>query len=93
MSNKQEIKEKADTLTQMTTAFCEAHLNEEYTVLTEKLIRKMSRKREVPFLRGKLEIWAAATIYAIGQINFLFDKSFEPYTTPDDIAKIGRAHV
>ena len=45
----------------------------------------MGRKHEIPFKRGKLEIWASAVIYALGQINFLFDKASEPYTTPDDI--------
>lgn len=40
---------------------------------------KLGRKREVPFQRGKIEIWAAAVVYAIGSPNFLFDKSFEPY--------------
>jgi hypothetical protein len=32
-----------------------------------------------------IEIWAAAIIYAIGQINFLFDQSFLPYNSPDEI--------
>src|SRR3990172_8852779 len=45
----------------------------------------MSRKRQVPFLSGRLEIWAAAVVYAIGDINFLFDKSFKHYATPGDI--------
>lgn len=45
----------------------------------------MGRKREVPFKRGKLEIWAAAVVQAIGSINFLFDKSFEPYITSKQI--------
>ena len=45
----------------------------------------MSRKRTVPFLSGRMEIWAAAVVYALGSINFLFDKSFEPYATADDI--------
>jgi len=39
----------------------------------------------VPFLSGRLKIRAAATAYAIGQINFLFDKSFEPYTDAGDL--------
>ena len=43
--------------------------------LCEKLIRKMSRKRNVPFLSGRMEIWAAAVIHALGSINFLFDTS------------------
>jgi hypothetical protein len=35
----------------------------------------MSRKRNVPFLYGRMEIWAAAIIHALGSINFLFDTS------------------
>jgi len=33
-----------------------------------------------------MEIWVAAIIYAIGSINFLFDKSFEPYVSAQDIS-------
>ena len=43
-------------------------------------------QREVPFVRGRLENWAAAVIYATAQVNFAFDKSQEPHTTPDEIA-------
>lgn len=32
-----------------------------------------------------MEIWAAAIVYALGSINFLFDKSSLPYATPDTI--------
>ena len=54
--------------------------------LCEKLIRKMSRKRNVPFLSGRMEIWAAAVIHALGSINFLFDPNFEPYIGAADIS-------
>ena len=36
-------------------------------------------------MSGKGEIWAAAIIHALGTINFLFDKSFNPYVTIDEI--------
>jgi len=85
MRDKTRINEKAHQLINLTTEFCEQHLDDEYEQLCEKLIRKMSRKRNVPYLSGRIEIWAAGVIYALGQINFLFDRSFEPYATPDDI--------
>lgn len=85
MSDKTRINEKAHQLISLTTEFCEQHLDDEYEQLCEKLIRKMSRKRNVPYLSGGIEIWAAALIYALGQINSLFDRSFEPYATHDDI--------
>lgn len=79
------VEEKVQKLLEMTGGFCKEYLDDDYRQLCEKLIRKMSRKRFVPFLSGRLEIWAAATVYALGSINFLFDKSFKPYATADDI--------
>ena len=84
--NKKEIKERENKLLEMTGMFCSQKLDEDYFQLTEKLIKKMGRKRDVPFKRGKLEIWAAAVIYTVGSINFLFDKSFEPYITTQEIS-------
>lgn len=84
--DKKEIKEREKKLLDMTGIFCSKKLDDDYFQLCEKLIKKMGRKREVPFKRGKLEIWAAAVIYAIGSINFLFDKSFEPYITAQQIS-------
>jgi hypothetical protein len=85
MKDKTLVEEKMQKLIEMTARFCDEYLDEENKQLCEKLIRKMSRKRNVPFLSGKIEIWAAAIVYAIGSINFLFDKKFEPYVSGDDI--------
>ena len=85
MKEKKMIEEKTQQLVGMTGSFCQQFLDEDYRQLCEKLIRKMSRKRAVPFLSGRMEIWAAAVVYALGSINFLFDNSFEPYATADDI--------
>jgi hypothetical protein len=85
MKEKNLIEEKTRQLIGMTGSFCQQFLDEDYRQLCEKLIRKMSRKRAVPFLSGRMEIWAAAVVYALGSINFLFDNSFEPYATADDI--------
>ena len=81
----EDIKEKEKKLIEMVDAFCEAKLDSEYKALCNKLIHKLGRKHDVPFKRGKLENWASGIVYAIGQINYLFDKNFEPYATPDDI--------
>jgi hypothetical protein len=85
MSNRELVQQKKDTLIQMTDGFAERYLDEDYKMLCRKLIEKMSRKRQVPFLSGRLDIWAAAVVYALGQINFLFDKSFEPYVSAPDL--------
>jgi hypothetical protein len=76
---------KQDELIQLTKKFCSEKLNEEYALLAEKLICKLGRKRNVPFLTGQTSIWAAAVIHALGTINFLFDKSAKPYITIDEL--------
>ena len=76
---------RQEKIIELVSGFCDKNLNSEYEELCVKLIEKMGRKHDVPFKRGKLEIWASAVIYALGQINFLFDKTTEPYATPDDI--------
>ncbi len=83
--DKATVQEYTEKLIQMTNGFCDQYLDEEYKALCEKLIQKMSRKRVVPFLSGKIEIWAAAVVYALGGSNFLFDKSSQPYASADDI--------
>lgn len=84
---KEEIKNREKQLLELTGTFCAQKLNDDYYQLCEKLILKLGRKRDVPFKRGKIEIWAAAVVYAIGSINFLFDKSFEPYMTAEQISE------
>ena len=81
----EKTKQKQDEIIEMVTSFCDENLNEEYADLAIKLVEKMGRKHNVPFKRGRLDIWASAVIYCLAQVNFLFDKSFEPYISADDI--------
>jgi len=84
---KEEIRNKEKKLLELTGSFCSQKLDNDYYQLCEKLILKLGRKRDVPFKSGKMEIWAAAIIHAIGSINFLFDKSFEPHVTAEQISE------
>lgn len=93
MTDKEQIKEKQKQLLELTGAFCIQKPDQEYLVLCEKLIRKMGRKRQVPFQKGKIEIWAAAVIQAIGSVNFLFDKSFEPYISAKQLNEYFKTNI
>src|SRR5687767_8348050 len=95
MTDKQRVQAIQRQLTEMTAAVCREHADAEYAQLCEKLIQKMARKRAVPFLSGRPQIWAAAIIHAIGSINFLFDRSFKPYAAPDtlcDYSQVSQAY-
>lgn len=85
MTGKRPVQDRQRQLTEMTAAFCREHVDAEHERLCKRLIDKMARKRAVPFLSGRMEIWAAAIVHALGSINFLFDKSFPPHTSPEAI--------
>ena len=87
MTDKQHVQDLQRQLTERTAAFCQQHLDQEYARLCQKMIGKMARKRTVPFLSGRREIWAAAIVYALGGINFLFDQSFPPHVSSDSLCE------
>ncbi len=87
MPTQQSIKEKKEKLLEMVGTFCSQKLDDDYLQLCEKLVKKLGEQEEVPFKKGKLEICAAAVAYTIGSINFLFDKSFEPYMSADQLCE------
>jgi hypothetical protein len=86
-AEKEKIEAVSNELMRLTGEFCDKYLNEEYKHLCEKLILKMKRKRNVPFMSGRASTWAAGIIYALGQINFLFDGEFEPYVERGEIPR------
>lgn len=72
----------------LTDAVCNQHLNGEYAALARRLAATLARKRPSPIMRGKPEIWACAIIYALGTVNFLFDKSQTPHIRADELCAV-----
>jgi len=72
----------------LTDKVCKEHLNSEYADLARRLAATLARKRPSPIVRGKPEIWACAIIYALGTVNFLFDKSQTPHIRADELCAV-----
>jgi len=85
--DKQELIDRQQKIIDLIRDFCIEKLNDEYLDISERLVKKLGRKRSQPLATGQLQVWAAAVIHAVGTINFLFDKSFKPYSTIDEINK------
>ena len=66
-------------------AFGQKKLNDMYTDLALKLCEKIGRMRKLSIQRGRQEIWAAAIVYVIARINFLFDPTNKVYLMADEI--------
>jgi len=80
------LRHDCQQILKLTDLFCAEHLDSEYGQLCRKLVAKLARKRPSPLARGDLRIWAAAAIYAVGSINFLFDSSQDIFMTGDQIS-------
>ena len=78
--------ERKAELARLVRDFCDRFLDEEYRGLCGRIIEELSGMQEPPFLSGRVEIWAAGVIHAIGTINFLFDPSMDPYVSMDELA-------
>jgi hypothetical protein len=72
-------------LTGLTDRFCEEYLDYEYAGLAHYAIAALCRKRPSPLTSGHPQTWACAVLYALGQINFLSDKSTKPYMAMTDL--------
>ena len=62
----------------LTDTFCREHLNAEYAQLARQATAALCRKRPSPLMTGNPKTWACGIVYALGSVNFLFDKSQKP---------------
>ncbi len=82
------IRADAEQVIGLTDGFCAEHLDEEYGALCRTLVGKLARKRPSPLARGDLRIWAAAVIYTIARVNFLFDPAQKPHLSGDAVSQL-----
>jgi len=74
-----------DAVVALTDAFCRDHLNNEYRDLARAMTAALCRKRPSPLASGQPRTWACGIIHTLGQLNFLSDKSTQPYMTMADV--------
>ena len=78
-SRKSEIRDLID-------AFLAEHLNDEYAAYCRRLLERIASSRMLSISRGRPEIWAAAIIWVIARLNFLFDPADENFIKSDTIS-------
>jgi len=80
-----EMQGRFNEIIQLTDAFSQAHLNDEYAQICRELAATLCRKRPSPLIRGKANTWACGVIHALGMVNFLFDSSQTPHVSSSQI--------
>lgn len=66
---------------------CTEHLNNEYYDMSLKLLDQFLFQYPDRLERGQAKSWAAAIVYTIGRVNFLFDPSQIPHISAGDLCQ------
>src|SRR5260370_31409979 len=80
------VRPAAEAIIALTDQVCPELLDEEYAELARIVVAKLARKRPSPIQSGRASTWAGAVVYALGQVNFLFDSATKPYATADGLS-------
>ena len=76
---------RIDEVAALLDAFSQARLTPELAGYVRKLWEQIGRKRKYVITGGAKEVWAAAVVYVIARLNFLFDSHSSNYLTADAI--------
>lgn len=82
------MRPRYEALVALTDAVCREHLTEEYAELCRRLVAALCRKRPSPATRGWPESWACGIAYAIGSVNFLFDRTQTPHLAAGELCAL-----
>lgn len=82
-----DIKEIVEELIAITDRVCRALLNTEYAELSRKLVSALAAHPDAPIRRGRKEIWACGIVYALGELNFLFDPDTSPCVSVQELCE------
>lgn len=81
-----DLQGRYDQVAALLKEFSKEYLNEEYEVLFLQALTKLCRKRPSPIANGRARTWAAGIAYAVGSVNFIFDRSNKYYLSAQDLA-------
>src|SRR5208337_4465486 len=79
------LQARYDEITALTDRVSAELLNEEYADLALRMSATLARKRPSPLQKGRVAVWACSILYALGRVNFLFDKTQTSYLTPAEL--------
>jgi uncharacterized protein YjeT (DUF2065 family) len=77
----------AEELIEITDRVCGVLLNTEYAELSRKLVSALTALPDTPLRRGRKEIWACGIVYALGELNFLFDPDTSPCVSVQELCE------
>ncbi|MEW6235747.1 MAG: DUF6398 domain-containing protein [Candidatus Omnitrophota bacterium] len=84
-STKTEKTIRLDEIKELLISFFAKNLNEDYLRYSLNLCDRIKEQKSLSMNRGKKEVWAAAIVFVIARLNFLFDKDNDNYINSNAI--------
>lgn len=81
------MQETYEKVVSLTDDFCQKYLNDEYAQTIRYATAALCRKRPSPLQKGRVKSWACGITYAIGSVNFLFDRSQTPSMSAGELCE------
>jgi len=82
----EEFQEVLTKIVELTDAFCQKYLNEDYRELCEDMAIGLYLA-DLPVKKGRPAGWASAIVNAVGWVNFLHDPGLSPHMTSAQVAE------
>ena len=82
------LRPRYDAIVRLIDTFCQQHLTEEYAESSRRLAAALCSEQPSPVTRGRPDSWACGIVYAIGSVNFLFDKSQTPHLKASELCAL-----
>jgi hypothetical protein len=79
------LNERIGQVKKLITEFGNQRLHDTYTAFALQLCDTVADDDQFNLHRGRVDIWAAAIVYAIAQLNFLFSSETPNHLTPDEL--------
>ena len=73
-----QMQDTFNAIVALTDTVCTTHLDEDYAHLARQATAALCRQRPSPLATGRVQTWACGIVYAVGFVNFLFDKAQTP---------------
>ncbi len=83
-----ELRPVLDAIITRTDEVCRKYLNEEYAVLARRMATLLCSISPSPVESARPQSWACAILYALGKVNFLFDKTEKPHLQADELCAL-----
>ena len=81
----EQLFERVEQVKKLISQFGKKRLHDTYTGFALRLCDAIAGSDLLNIHRGRIEIWAAAIVYAIARLNFLFSSETPHHLTPDEL--------